>query len=100
MSMLGAAQKSPEAFRTISEVAAELDVPQHVLRFWETNATFDLLEQAMLLHHRAVQIHPFENGNGRWSRYSNPEFDAVILSAAVEEAASELIALMADAQRD
>jgi len=27
--------KSPEAFRTISEVAIELDVPQHVLRFWE-----------------------------------------------------------------
>jgi len=28
--------KAPEAFRTISEVAEELDVPQHVLRFWET----------------------------------------------------------------
>ena len=28
--------KSPDAFRTISEVAAELDVPQHVLRFWES----------------------------------------------------------------
>ena len=28
--------KSPEAFRTISEVSTELDVPQHVLRFWET----------------------------------------------------------------
>ena len=28
--------KSAEAFRTISEVAVELDVPQHVLRFWET----------------------------------------------------------------
>ena len=28
--------KSPEAFRTISEVAADLDVPQHVLRFWES----------------------------------------------------------------
>ena len=28
----------------------------------------DLSEQAVLLHHRAVQIHPFENGNGRWSR--------------------------------
>ena len=34
--MLGTAQKSPEAFRTISEVASELDVPQHLLRFWET----------------------------------------------------------------
>ena len=31
--------KSPEAFRTISEVASELDVPQHVLRFWETKFT-------------------------------------------------------------
>ncbi|HEY4819230.1 MAG TPA: MerR family transcriptional regulator, partial [Xanthobacteraceae bacterium] len=29
-------EKAPEAFRTISEVADELDVPQHVLRFWET----------------------------------------------------------------
>lgn len=28
--------KSPDAYRTISEVAAELDVPQHVLRFWES----------------------------------------------------------------
>lgn len=28
----------------------------------------DLIEQAVRLHHRAVQIHPFENGNGRWSR--------------------------------
>ena len=28
----------------------------------------DFLEQAVRLHHRAVQIHPFENGNGRWSR--------------------------------
>jgi DNA-binding transcriptional MerR regulator len=31
--------KSPDAFRTISEVAIELDVPQHVLRFWETKFT-------------------------------------------------------------
>ncbi len=30
------AEKSAAAFRTISEVADELDVPQHVLRFWET----------------------------------------------------------------
>ena len=28
----------------------------------------DLVEQSVRLHHRAVQIHPFENGNGRWSR--------------------------------
>ena len=28
--------KSPEAFRTISEVSKDLAIPQHVLRFWET----------------------------------------------------------------
>jgi len=32
--------KGPDAFRTISEAAAELDVPQHVLRFWETKFSF------------------------------------------------------------
>ena len=37
------------------------------LKVWpESDMT--LVEQAALLHHRAVQIHPFENGNGRWSR--------------------------------
>jgi DNA-binding transcriptional MerR regulator len=56
MSMLGAAQKSPEAFRTISEAAAELDVPQHVLRFWETKFT---------------TIKPLKRGGGR--RYYRPD---------------------------
>lgn len=42
--------KEPEAFRTISEVAAELDLPQHVLRFWET---------------RFSQIKPMKRGGGR-----------------------------------
>jgi Fic-DOC domain mobile mystery protein B len=37
------------------------------LRSWE-NYGVDLIEQATRLHHRAVQIHPFANGNGRWSR--------------------------------
>ncbi len=32
--------KSPDAFRTISEAASELGVPQHVLRFWETKFSF------------------------------------------------------------
>jgi hypothetical protein len=32
--------KGPDAFRTISEAAAELGVPQHVLRFWETKFSF------------------------------------------------------------
>src|SRR6202051_4228148 len=56
MAILGAAQKSPEAFRTISEVAAELDVPQHVLRFWETKFT---------------TIKPLKRGGGR--RYYRPD---------------------------
>ncbi len=47
--------KAPEAFRTISEVADQLDVPQHVLRFWET---------------RFSQIRPMKRGGGR--RYYRP----------------------------
>ena len=47
--------KSPEAFRTISEVADELDVPQHVLRFWESKFT---------------QVKPMKRGGGR--RYYRP----------------------------
>jgi DNA-binding transcriptional MerR regulator len=53
---LGVAQKSPEAFRTISEVAAGLDVPQHVLRFWEM---------------KFPQVKPLKRGGGR--RYYRPE---------------------------
>lgn len=48
-------EKSPEAFRTISEAAEELDVPQHVLRFWET---------------RFAQIKPMKRAGGR--RYYRP----------------------------
>ena len=48
--------KSPDAFRTISEVAEEMDMPQHVLRFWET---------------RFPQIKPLKRGGGR--RYYRPE---------------------------
>jgi DNA-binding transcriptional MerR regulator len=48
--------KSAAAFRTISEVAEELDVPQHVLRFWET---------------KFPQIRPLKRGGGR--RYYRPE---------------------------
>ena len=51
-----AAQKSPEAFRTISEVAAELEVPQHVLRFWET---------------KFAAVKPLKRGGGR--RYYRPD---------------------------
>lgn len=49
-------RKSPEAFRTISEVASELDVPQHVLRFWESKFS---------------QVKPLKRGGGR--RYYRPE---------------------------
>ena len=48
--------KSASAFRTISEVSTELDVPQHVLRFWETKFN---------------QIKPLKRGGGR--RYYRPE---------------------------
>jgi len=48
--------KSAEAFRTISEVAIELAVPQHVLRFWES---------------RFAQIRPVKRAGGR--RYYRPE---------------------------
>lgn len=50
------AGKSATAFRTISEVSAELDVPQHVLRFWET---------------KFPQIRPLKRGGGR--RYYRPD---------------------------
>ncbi|KZL18176.1 MerR family transcriptional regulator [Pseudovibrio sp. Ad37] len=49
-------EKSADAFRTISEVASELDLPQHVLRFWET---------------RFTQIRPLKRGGGR--RYYRPD---------------------------
>jgi DNA-binding transcriptional MerR regulator len=48
--------KSPDAFRTISEVSSELDVPQHVLRFWES---------------RFAQVRPVKRAGGR--RYYRPE---------------------------
>ena len=48
--------KSADAFRTISEVSRELDVPQHVLRFWESKFS---------------QVSPLKRGGGR--RYYRPE---------------------------
>lgn len=48
--------KSPEAFRTISEVAKDLSVPKHVLRFWEGKFS---------------QLRPMKRGGGR--RYYRPE---------------------------
>ncbi|CAM2771518.1 MerR family transcriptional regulator [Methylobacterium mesophilicum] len=56
MSLEPMAEKSAGAFRTISEVSEELDVPQHVLRFWET---------------RFGQIRPVKRAGGR--RYYRPQ---------------------------
>lgn len=49
-------EKSADAFRTISEVSQDLDVPQHVLRFWETKFS---------------QVKPLKRAGGR--RYYRPE---------------------------
>lgn len=54
--------KGPEAFRTISEAAGELGVPQHVLRFWETKFSF---------------IRPMKRAGGR--RFYRPQ-DIVVLA--------------------
>ena len=53
--------KGPEAFRTISEAAGELTVPQHVLRFWETKFAF---------------IRPMKRAGGR--RFYRPSDIAVL----------------------
>lgn len=56
-----AAEKSPDAFRTISEVSDELELPQHVLRFWET---------------RFAQVKPMKRGGGR--RLYRPDHVALL----------------------
>jgi DNA-binding transcriptional MerR regulator len=53
---VGNLEKARDAFRTISEVADDLDLPQHVLRFWES---------------RFAQLKPMKRGGGR--RYYRPE---------------------------
>jgi len=54
-------RKAPNAFRTISEVADDLHIPQHVLRFWET---------------KFPQVKPLKRGGGR--RYYRPD-DIILL---------------------
>ncbi len=61
----GRLRKSPSAFRTISEVADELHIPQHVLRFWET---------------RFPQVKPLKRGGGR--RYYRPDDITLLRSIA------------------
>lgn len=60
-SLQGGSGKSPEAFRTISEVSEDLSLPQHVLRFWET---------------RFTQIKPMKRGGGR--RLYRPDHVALL----------------------
>jgi DNA-binding transcriptional MerR regulator len=57
----GRPRKAPNAFRTISEVADELHIPQHVLRFWET---------------KFPQVKPLKRGGGR--RYYRPDDIAML----------------------
>jgi DNA-binding transcriptional MerR regulator len=57
----GRLRKAPNAFRTISEVADELHIPQHVLRFWET---------------KFPQVRPLKRGGGR--RYYRPDDIALL----------------------
>src|SRR5271165_4541583 len=54
-------KKAPNAFRTISEVADQLHIPQHVLRFWET---------------KFPQVKPLKRGGGR--RYYRPDDIALL----------------------
>ena len=49
-------------------VSTELKNLSDDITYWNKNKTFDAFETATRIHHRAVQIHPFQNGNGRWSR--------------------------------
>ena len=49
-------------------VSTELKKLVDDLAFWEEHKSFDVIEIASRIHHRAVQVHPFQNGNGRWSR--------------------------------
>ena len=57
----GRPKKAPNAFRTISEVADDLHIPQHVLRFWET---------------KFPQVKPLKRGGGR--RYYRPDDIALL----------------------
>ena len=60
-SLTGSSVKSPEAFRSISEVSGDLSLPQHILRFWET---------------RFAQIKPMKRGGGR--RLYRPDHVALL----------------------
>lgn len=49
------------------QIETAMQTLQDDLRAWQSGGV-PLAEQALLLHHKSVSIHPFKNGNGRWSR--------------------------------
>ena len=49
-------------------VSTELKKLVDDIAYWDKHQTYDVAETVARIHHRAVQIHPFQNGNGRWSR--------------------------------
>jgi Fic-DOC domain mobile mystery protein B len=53
--------KAYQVSTALKELSDDID-------YWDKHKTFDIYETATRIHHRAVQIHPFKNGNGRWSR--------------------------------
>lgn len=73
--MFGDVWKWAGSFRTTDtnighpwrQIESAMHVLQDDLHAWQASGT-PLIEQAVLLHHRSVYIHPFKNGNGRWSR--------------------------------
>ena len=54
----------PPAFQVEAALQDLLDD----LKTWQDHGSMEMIEQAARLHHRAVSIHPFVNGNGRWAR--------------------------------
>jgi len=49
-------------------ISTELKKLVDDIEYWTKYKTYDVVETATRIHHRAVHIHPFQNGNGRWSR--------------------------------
>lgn len=115
------AEKSDHAFRTISEVAEELDLPQHVLRFWETKfrqiaplkrgggrryyrpADVELLRRIKsLLHHEGYTIKGVQRLLGQGGIHSLPPAQALPQPPGPEDPVAEegadatLVALLAD----
>lgn len=78
------------------------------VRYWVDNSTFDPDEIAVRFHHKLVVVHPFPNGNGRWSRLmadlllhrlGRPRFPACGSSLAPAEQRAEYIAALRKADK-